>query len=199
MKFKKLAGGGYFKIVNQSVPAALARLGYTEAQVMDIVSYVTGTNTFTGAPHIGRKVLLDKGLTDRDISAAEEALRGVFDVGQALAPWVLGTEAFDRMGIPAEAYNTPGFSVLQHWGFTAKQIGELNEVVIGRMTVEGAPHLRTEHLPIFDCANRCGKSGERFLAPMAHIHMMAAAQPFLSGAISKTVNLPNEATVEDVE
>lgn len=199
VKFKKLAGGGYFKIVNQSVPGALSNLGYTDVQVLDIVSYVTGTNTFTGAPHIGRKVLLDKGLTDRDITAAETALRGVFDVSQALAPWVLGTEAFGRMGIPAEAYNTPGWSILKHWGFNAKQIEEINEVVIGRMTVEGAPHLRTEHLPVFDCANRCGKKGERFLAPMSHVRMMAAAQPFLSGAISKTVNLPNEATIEDVE
>lgn len=198
VKFKKLAGGGYFKIVNQSVPDALARLGYTDAQVMDIVSYVTGTNTFTGAPHLGRKTLIEKGLTERDLKKAEDALRGVFAVDQALAPWVLGTEAFERLGIPAEVYNTPGFSLLKHWGFAAKQIDEINEVVIGRMTVEGAPHLRTEHLPIFDCANRCGKKGERFLAPMSHITMMAATQPFLSGAISKTVNLPNEATVEEV-
>lgn len=199
VKFKKLAGGGYFKIVNQSVPRALQRLGYTEAQVADIVSYVTGTNTFTGAPHVGRKALLDQGLTEREIDKAEEALRGVFDVGSALAPWVIGTEAYDRLGIESDVYNKPGFHLLRHWGVSDKQVAEINDVVIGRMTVEGAPHLRAEHLPVFDCANRCGKIGERFLEPMAHVHMMAAAQPFLSGAISKTVNLPADSTVEDVE
>jgi len=199
VKFKKLAGGGYFKIVNQSVPKALDRLGYTDAQVADIVSYVTGTSTFTGAPHFGRKALLDKGLTEREIEKVETALRGVFDVGSALAPWVIGTEAYDRLGIAPDVYSKPGFHLLRHWGVSAKAIGEINDVVIGRMTVEGAPHLRAEHLPVFDCANRCGKIGERFLAPMAHIHTMAAAQPFLSGAISKTVNLPAESTVEDVE
>jgi len=199
VKFKKLAGGGYFKIVNQSVPRALENLGYTDAQVADIVSYVTGTNTFTGAPHCGRKALLENGLTEREIEKAEEALRGVFDVGFALAPWVIGTEAYERLDIAAEVYSKPGFHLLRHLGHTDKEIGEINDVVIGRMTVEGAPHLRAEHLPVFDCANRCGKLGERFLEPMAHVHMMAAAQPFLSGAISKTVNLPNESTIEDVE
>ncbi len=199
VKFKKLAGGGYFKIVNQSVPKALERLGYTDAQIADIVSYVTGTNTFTGAPHCGRKVLLEKGLTEREIELADKALRGVFDVGFALAPWVIGTEAYDRLGIGKSTYSKPGFNLLRHWGFHDKQIGELNDVVVGRMTVEGAPHLRAEHLPVFDCANRCGKIGQRFLRPMSHVHMMAAAQPFLSGAISKTVNLPAESSVEDVE
>ena len=197
VKFKKLAGGGYFKIVNQSVPKALQRLGYTEAQVADIVSYVTGTNTFTGAPHCGRKALLENGLTEREVEKAEQALRGVFDVGAALAPWVIGTEAYERLGIEADAYNKPGFHLLRFWGHSEKEIGEINDVVIGRMTVEGAPHLRAEHLPVFDCANRCGKIGERFLEPMAHIHMMAAAQPFISGAISKTINMPNDASVED--
>ena len=199
VKFKKLAGGGYFKIVNQSVPKALKRLGYTEAQVADIVSYVTGTNTFTGAPHCGRKALLENGLTEREVEKAEKALRGVFDVGFALAPWVIGTEAYERLGIEPEVYNKPGFHLLRFWGHSDKEIGEINDVVIGRMTVEGAPHLRAEHLPVFDCANRCGKIGRRFLEPMAHVHMMAAAQPFLSGAISKTVNLPQESCVEDVE
>ena len=199
VKFKKLAGGGYFKIVNQSVPKALQRLGYTEAQVADIVSYVTGTNTFTGAPYCGRKALLENGLTEREIEKAETALRGVFDVGAALAPWVIGTEAYERLGIAPEVYGRPGFHLLRFWGHSDKEVGEINDVVIGRMTVEGAPHLRAEHLPVFDCANRCGKIGERFLEPMSHVHMMAAAQPFLSGAISKTVNLPQESVVEDVE
>jgi ribonucleoside-diphosphate reductase alpha chain len=199
VKFKKLAGGGYFKIVNQSVPKALQNLGYTDAQLADIVSYVTGTNTFTGAPHCGRKALLENGLTEREIEKAEAALRGVFDVGSALAPWVIGTEAYERLEIKPEVYGKPGFHLLRYLGHSDKEVGEINDVVIGRMTVEGAPHLRAEHLPVFDCANRCGKIGERFLEPMAHVHMMAAAQPFLSGAISKTVNLPQESTIEDVE
>ena len=199
VKFKKLAGGGYFKIVNQSVTAALQQLGYTEAQVADIVSYVTGTNTFTGAPHMGRKALLARGLTERDLDKAEKALRGVFDAGAALAPWVLGTEVYERLGIAPATYEKPGFHLLRHWGLTQAQIDELNDVIVGRMTVEGAPHLRAEHLPVFDCANRCGKTGQRFLRPMAHVYMMAAAQPFLSGAISKTVNLPAESTVDEVQ
>jgi ribonucleoside-diphosphate reductase alpha chain len=199
VKFKKLAGGGYFKIVNQSLPQALRRLGYSEAQVADIVAYVVGTNTFAGAPHASRKTLLDKGLTTDDLEKAEASLPGVFDVSMALAPWVIGEEAYARLGIAPDIYNAPGFQLLSHLGLSASQIAEVNDVVVGRMTIEGAPHLLQEHLPVFDCANRCGKSGKRFLSPMSHVRMMAAAQPFLSGAISKTVNLPNEATVEDIE
>jgi ribonucleoside-diphosphate reductase alpha chain len=199
VKFKKLAGGGYFKIVNQSVPEALRGLGYSSAEVADIVAYVSGTNTFTGAPYLGRRALLDRGLTEADLEKVEKALPGVFDVSQALSNWVLGPDTMARLGVAPEVYGRPGFSLLKHFGLTAAQIEELNDVVIGRMTVEGAPHLRAEHLPVFDCANRCGKHGKRYLEPMAHVRMMAAAQPFLSGAISKTVNLPNDATVEEVE
>ncbi len=199
VKFKKLAGGGYFKIVNQSVPEALRRLGYSPAQVTDIVSYISGTNTFTGAPHLSRKDLLAKGLTESDLEKVDKALPGVFDVAQALSPWVLGPDTMTKLGIAPEQYNKPGFNLLRHFGMQQAQIDEINDVVVGRMTIEGAPHLLDEHLPIFDCANRCGKLGQRFLEPMAHVRMMAAAQPFLSGAISKTVNLPHDATVEDVE
>ncbi|MCS6799293.1 MAG: vitamin B12-dependent ribonucleotide reductase [Myxococcota bacterium] len=198
VKFKKLAGGGYFKIVNESVPDALRRLGYSEAQVADIVAYVRGTNTLTGAPHAPRKLLLSRGLTESDLERVERALPSVFDVGQALAPWVLGDDAYARLGIPPETRNRPGFHLLAHLGLDAAQIDEINDHVVGRMTIEGAPHLRPEHLPVFDCANRCGRHGRRFLEPMAHVRMMAAVQPFLSGAISKTVNLPHDATVEDV-
>jgi ribonucleoside-diphosphate reductase alpha chain len=198
VKFKKLAGGGYFKIVNQCVPDALEHLGYSEAQVREIVSYVSGTNTFAGAPHASRQFLLKQGLLPAEVEKAEKALPGVFNVGQALAPWVLGTEAYERLGIPRVEYEKPGFNLLIKLGLTKKEVDEVNDWVIGRMTVEGAPHLREEHLPVFDCANRCGTIGQRFLAPMAHVKMMAAAQPFLSGAISKTVNLPSDATVEDI-
>jgi ribonucleoside-diphosphate reductase alpha chain len=198
VKFKKLAGGGYFKIVNGSVPAALKRLGYSEAQVADIVAFISGTNTFMGAPHVSRRALLERGLTESEIAKAEKALSTVFDVAQALGVWVIGKEAYERLGIPAEQAAKPGFHILKHFGFTPAQIEEINDVVLGRQTIEGAPHLRDEDLPVFDCANRCGKKGRRYLAPMSHIRMMAAAQPFLSGAISKTVNLPHDATVEDV-
>jgi ribonucleoside-diphosphate reductase alpha chain len=198
VKFKKLAGGGYFKIVNQSVPAALRRLGYTEAQAAEIVAYISGTNTLLGAPHINRQSLRTAGLTDDDITKIEKALPGVFELTLAFAPWVVGKDAYARLGITAETLSKPGFNLLEHLGFDAEQVSEANDVIVGRMTIEGAPHLRLEHYSVFDCANRCGREGKRFLAPMSHIKMMAAVQPFLSGAISKTVNLPNESTVEEV-
>ncbi len=199
VKFKKLAGGGYFKIVNQSVPEALRRLGYAEAEVTEIVAYVSGTNTLLAAPHVNRASLKQRGLTSEDLAKVEAAIPGVFDLDLAFGPWILGDEAFTRLGVPAESRARFGFSLLKHLGFSAAEIEEANETIIGRMTVEGAPYLKTEHYAVFDCANRCGKKGKRFLAPMAHVKMMAAAQPFLSGAISKTVNLPNEATIEEVQ
>jgi ribonucleoside-diphosphate reductase alpha chain len=198
VKFKKLAGGGYFKIVNQSVPEALKRLGYSASEVQEIVAYVTGTNTLLAAPHINRRTLKEKGFTDEDLSKVENALPGVFELQYAFGPWVVGEEAYDRVGATKELRSKKGFSILEHLGFTKAQIEEASEVIIGRMTIEGAPHLRDEDYAVFDCANRCGKKGKRFLAPMSHVKMMAAAQPFLSGAISKTVNLPNDATVDDV-
>ncbi|MCA9584124.1 MAG: vitamin B12-dependent ribonucleotide reductase, partial [Myxococcales bacterium] len=197
--FKKLAGGGYFKIVNQSVPAALTKLGYSANEIQEIVAYVTGTNTLLAAPHINRRSLKERGLTDADLSKAEAALVGMFDLDSAFAPWVLGEDAYDRLGISKEARSVRGFSFLATLGFSRAEIEEAQDTIIGRMTIEGAPYLKTSDYPVFDCANRCGKIGQRYLAPMSHIRMMAAVQPFLSGAISKTVNLPNEATVEDVQ
>jgi ribonucleoside-diphosphate reductase alpha chain len=193
VKFKKLAGGGYFKIVNQSVPAALQRLGYRPEQVQEIVAHVTGTNTLLGAPHINRATLKEKGLTDDELSRIEQALPGVFELEMAFSPWVLGEESYRRL-----LGSSTQRSLLRALGFTSAQIEEASDVVVGRMTTEGAPHLKHEHYAVFDCANRCGKHGKRFLSPMSHIKMMAAVQPFLSGAISKTVNLPNEATVDEV-
>jgi ribonucleoside-diphosphate reductase alpha chain len=198
VKFKKLAGGGYFKIVNQSVPEALRRLGYPEHEVQEIVAYVVGTNTLLAAPHVNRASLKQRGFTNDDLAKIEAAIPGIFDLELAFSPWVLGEEAFVRLGITPEQ-RSPGFSLLKAVGFSPAEIAEANEVIVGRMTVEGAPHLRDEHYAVFDCANRCGKIGKRFLAPMSHVRMMAAAQPFLSGAISKTVNLPNEATTDEVQ
>ncbi len=202
VKFKKLAGGGYFKIVNQSVPHALETLGYSDHQIQEIVAYISGTNTLLAAPHINRASLSKAGLNNDDLDKVEEVLPSVFDLAQALAPWVIGEDTYERLGVPGygEAEGQKGsVSLLTHLGFTPTQIQEAEEVIVGRMTIEGAPHLEEEHLSIFDCANRCGRLGERFLKPSAHIKMMAAVQPFLSGAISKTVNLPNEATVDDVQ
>jgi len=198
VKFKKLAGGGYFKIVNQSVPAALRKLGYSEHEIDEIVAHVSGTNTFVGAPHASRQWLISQGLTAQDVAKAEAALPGAFQVGQALAHWVLGADTYKRLGIAESEYTAPGFNLLKKLGLSPRQIEEVNDHVIGRMTIEGAPHLLPEHLAVFDCANRCGTTGKRFLSPMSHVRMMAAAQPFLSGAISKTVNMPNEATLDDV-
>jgi ribonucleoside-diphosphate reductase alpha chain len=203
VKFKKLAGGGYFKIVNQSVPPALRRLGYSEHETQEIVAYISGTNTLLAAPEINRRTLREKGLIDADLAKIEAALPSVFDLSSALATWILGEETYARLGatktVRANATNAGrAFSLLEHLGFTRAQIDAASDVIVGRMTIEGAPHLRDEHYAVFDCANRCGKTGKRFLAPMSHIQMMAAAQPFLSGAISKTVNLPNDATVEEV-
>jgi ribonucleoside-diphosphate reductase alpha chain len=199
VKFKKLAGGGYFKIVNQSVPEALHRLGYAPAEVQEIVAHVSGTNTLLAAPHVNRATLKQKGLQNEDLAKIEAALPGVFDLELAFGPWVIGEEAYDRLGVGKDQRARLGFSLLKHLGFTPAEIEEANETIIGRMTIEGAPYLREEHYAVFDCANRCGRKGQRYLAPMSHVRMMAAAQPFLSGAISKTVNLPNEATVEEVQ
>ncbi len=197
VKFKKLAGGGYFKIVNASVERALGRLGYSRAQIAEILAYVVGTNTFLGAPMVNREYLKGRGFTGDDITRLESQLPGAFTVEGVFSGFGLGPDLCKRLGVeePAKA---PGWNLLAHWGLTRAQIDLLGDTLLGRMTVEGAPHLRDEHLPVFDCANRCGKHGSRYLKPMAHVQMMAAVQPFLSGAISKTVNLPHEATVDEV-
>ncbi|MEZ4405267.1 MAG: vitamin B12-dependent ribonucleotide reductase [Polyangiales bacterium] len=197
VKFKKLAGGGYFKIVNASVERALHRLGYSAAQIAEVIGWVIGTNTFLGAPKVTREFLTGKGFTNDDIRRVEAALPGAFSIEQAFSAFTLGDDLLKRMGLGDEAKGA-GFSMLRHWGLTQGEIDALGDHCLGRATVEGAPHLRPEHLPVFDCANRCGRHGERFLAPMSHVRMMAAVQPFLSGAISKTVNLPHDATVDDV-
>jgi ribonucleoside-diphosphate reductase alpha chain len=200
VKFKKLAGGGYFKIINQSVPPALARLGYPSWQIDDIVRYCRGAATLQGCPHVNPASLKAKGFTDEALAKIEEALPGAFELPFVFNRWTLGDAFFqDVLGIAKSVSDAPGFDLLTHLGFTRKQIEEASTFVCGTMTIEGAPHLKAEHYPVFDCANKCGKIGKRFLSTEAHIRMMAAAQPFISGAISKTINMPHDATVDDVK
>ncbi len=199
VKFKKLAGGGYFKIINGSVPRALQNLGYDKRQQDDILNWVVGHRTLEGAPGIDRVMLRAKGLAETDILRAENELAGAFELRQAFAPRVLGDDCRQRLGISAEEWNGAGFDLLARFGFSDEDVRKADTFACGTQTIEGAPHLKDEHLQVFDCANRCGRSGRRFIHHMGHIRMMAAAQPFISGAISKTVNMPNEATVRDIE
>ncbi|MBI5850058.1 MAG: vitamin B12-dependent ribonucleotide reductase [Planctomycetes bacterium] len=199
VKFKKLAGGGYFKIINQSLPPALKRLGYSPRQIDDIVAYAVGRRTLAKAPHVNHESLAQKGFSDAEIRRVEEVLGSAFDVSFAFNKNTLGVEFCTRvLGFKDAQLADWNFRMLEALGFTKAQIAEVNDYVCGTMTVEGAPHLKDQHLPVFDCANRCGRRGRRFIAFRAHIDMMAAVQPFISGAISKTINMPHDASVEDV-
>jgi ribonucleoside-diphosphate reductase alpha chain len=200
VKFKKLAGGGYFKIINASVPPALARLGYTPRQVEDVVRYCRGSGTLHGCPHINFASLRNKGFPDDVLQRIEASLPGVFELPFAFNKWTVGEDVcVEHLDLKKEQLDVPGFDLLTAIGFSREQIAEANNYVCGTMTIEGAPHLREEHLAVFDCANRCGKIGQRYLSAESHIRMMAAAQPFVSGAISKTINMPHSATVDDVK
>ncbi|MES0402380.1 MAG: vitamin B12-dependent ribonucleotide reductase [Hyphomicrobium sp.] len=198
VKFKKLAGGGYFKIINQAVPEALRTLGYRESEIAEIEAFAVGHGTLRQAPAINSSTLEAKGFDEAAIAKIEDGLESAFDIKFVFNKWVLG-EAFltEKLGVPAESLNEPAFNLLVHLGFSKQDIEAANEHVCGAMTLEGAPHLKPEHLPIFDCANPCGRKGKRYLSVESHIRMMASAQPFISGAISKTINMPNNASVED--
>lgn len=199
VKFKKLAGGGYFKIANQSIKPALVRLGYTDAEITAIIDYVVGTMTLETSPHINTRTLLARGFSKSDIGKIEATLPGVFELGFAFNQWTLGTETMERLGFTPEEYNAAGFNMLSALGFTRTEINEANDIICGRQTIEGAPGLTNEHLVVFDTANKNGKIGQRYIHHIGHIRMMAAAQPFITGAISKTINMPNEATVDDIK
>jgi ribonucleoside-diphosphate reductase alpha chain len=199
VKFKKLSGGGYFKIVNQSVPKALRALGYTDAESAEIVRYIQGHATLEGCPSINRESLKERGFTDEKVDAIERQLENVFDIKFAFNKWTLGEEFLSTLGFVDAQIEDPALDVLGGLGYTPEEIEEANRYVCGTMMIEGAPGLRAEHLPVFDCANRCGRNGRRYIDYMGHVKMMAAAQPFISGAISKTINMPNHATVREVE
>ncbi len=199
VKFKKLAGGGYFKIVNRAVPLALRRLGYTESQIRDMMAYLLGHGTFEGAPYIDREALKTRGLTDEEIRELEQRIPQVMDLESLFVPGMIPESTLQHLGFTPEQYQQPGFSLLRALGWSDAEIEAASDWICGHQTLEGAPHLRPEHLPVFDCASRCGPHGTRYIEPMGHVRMIAAVQPFLSGGVSKTVNLPHEATVEDIE
>lgn len=199
VKFKKLSGGGYFKIINQAVPDALRTLGYTDAESDAIIKHATGTASLkdSNCP-INEETLLARGLNKEDLSKVEAQLPSAFEIGFAFNQWTFGEETMARLGFKAEEYNAESFNMLRALRFTREEIERANDMICGTGTLEGAPFLKPEHYAVFDCANKCGKTGTRFIHAHAHIKAMAAAQPFISGAISKTINLPNEATIEDI-
>ena len=198
VKFKKLAGGGYFKIINRAVPDALRALGYREADIAEIEAYAVGHGSLKQAPGVNPSTLRAKGFTEEKIEAVEKGLKSAFDIKFVFNKWTLGEDFLTGiLNVPAEKLNDMSFELLPFLGFTKAEIEAANVHVCGAMTLEGAPHLKTEHYEVFDCANPCGRIGKRYLSVESHIRMMAAAQPFISGAISKTINMPNDATVED--
>lgn len=199
VKFKKLAGGGYFKIINQSVPKALTNLGYKDKQIDEIIKYAVGHATLAGAPGIDHDRLRSLGFTDEKISSVESSLASAFDISFAFNRYSLGDEFLVKtLGISEEKLAQPDLNILRELGISQKDIQTANDFVCGTMSVEGAPHLKDKHLSVFDCANKCGRYGTRLISWQGHIKMMAACQPYLSGAISKTINMPNEATVEEI-
>ncbi len=200
VKFKKLSGGGYFKIINQSAPIALRRMGYNEEQIREIVAYCRGRGTLKSAPHINPESLSEKGFTEKAIEKVEEALEGAFELPFAFNKFTLGEEfCRERLGLSQDQLDDWNLSMLEAIGFTPAEIQEANDYVCGKMTIEGAPHLQEDHLAAFDCANKCGRTGKRYISSLAHVRMMAAAQPFISGAISKTINLPAEASIVEIQ
>jgi ribonucleoside-diphosphate reductase alpha chain len=198
VKFKKLAGGGYFKIINQSVPVALRNLGYPQNEIDAIIKYAVGSGTFEGAPFINPQTLSEKGFIAEEINKLNNAAKSAFEISFVFNKFSLGEACLERLGFTPEQYNDWNFNLLEALGFSDAEIEAANDYVCGTMTVEGAPFLKEEQLPVFDCANKCGKKGERYIHAHGHIKMMGACQPFLSGAISKTINLPHEATVEEI-
>jgi ribonucleoside-diphosphate reductase alpha chain len=198
VKFKKLAGGGYFKIINRTVPEALRTLGYTETQIEEIIRYAVGHGTLKDAPGVCHARLEAKGFTKAALQALEASLASAFDIKFAFNQWTLGADFCTKgLGFDQAQLDAVSFDMLSGLGFTKAEVEAANTYCCGAMMLEGAPHLKAEHLPVFDCANPCGRSGKRSLSVESHIQMMAVAQPFISGAISKTINMPSDADVDD--
>ena len=200
VKFKTLAGGGMLRIINRSVPLALNRLGYDVPQSKEIVAYVIGSGTFEGSPEINQESLMRKGLTPEVIDSIESQIDHFTSLSLLITPTSVGHDfCKQKLRVEDSHLEELDFSLLSHLGFTKEQISAANDYVFGRLTIEGAPHIKEKDLPVFDCANKCGQYGKRFISWNAHINMMAAAQPFISGAISKTINMPHESTIEDIK
>ena len=200
VKFKTLAGGGMLRIINQSVPLALNRLGYDASQSKEIVNYIVGFGTFEDSPEINRESLKRKGLTPEVIDSIESQIDRFTSLSLLITPSSVGHDfCKQKLRVEDSHLEELNFSLLSHLGFTKEQIEAANDHVFGRLTIEGAPHVKEKDLEGFDCANKCGKYGTRFISWNAHINMMAAAQPFISGAISKTINMPHESTIEDIK
>ena len=200
VKFKKLAGGGYFRIINESIPDALQNLGYSLEQTKDITDYCAGIGSLSNSTGINVDTLSEKGFNDATIDKINDSLKTAFHISFAFNQYVIGKEfCINELGFSEDQLNDPLFNMLNELGFSNEEIEVANDAILGKMTIEGAPHLLEEHYNVFDCANKCGQYGTRYIAPMAHIKIMGAAQPFLSGAISKTINMPSDATIENVE
>ncbi len=198
VKFKKLAGGGYMKIVNQSVPSALEKLGYSKTETQEIIDHIIGKGSLVEAPFINWKTLKEKGFNEDELMNIEKGLKDAFSISMAFNKFSIGEDALERVGIDADTYNDSSFNFLNEVGFTNEEIESANEYVTGTMTIEGAPYIKDEHLAVFDCANKCGSKGKRYIYHTGHIKMLAAVQPFVSGSISKTINMPNEVETKDV-
>ncbi len=200
VKFKKLAGGGYFKIINQSVPSALQSLGYKDSEISEIEKYAVGHGTLVGCPSIDHERLRNLGFSDEKITKIESSLESAFDINFAFNRYGLGDDfIINNLKISEAKLNSEDFNLLKELGFSDKEVQIANDYVCGTMTIEGAPHIKDKHLPVFDCANKCGRYGKRLISWEGHIKMMAACQPYLSGAISKTINMANDATISDIE
>ena len=137
----------------------------------DIIKYVIGSMSLNDSPFINSETLKDKGLNDQDIENIEGSLPGAFEIQHAFNVFVLGEEAMQRLGISEEDYTSFDFNLLETLGFTKTEIAEANKHICGTQTIEGAPHLKDSDLDVFDCANKCGKDGERFIHYMGHVRM----------------------------
>ncbi len=200
VKFKTLAGGGMLRIINQSVPPALKRLGYDDTQTDEIVKYVIGSGTFDGSPEVNRDSLQKKGLTPEIIDTLESQIDSFTSLNLLVTPSLVGSD-FCKSNLRVDDSNLDDwdFDLLNHLGYTKEQLTKANDYIFGKLTIEGAPHIKEKDLAVFDCANKCGQYGTRSISWSAHINMMAAAQPFISGAISKTINMPHESTIEEIK
>ena len=199
VQYKTLAGGGSLRIINNGVPNALTRLGYSESDVLAIEEYIMGSKRLSGCPSLPLEKLKDVGFDSKILTSIEEKLGDVFDLRSAFAPSMIGKDfCISVLGITSDQLDDPFFDTLGFLGFSPQEIEAANDFIFGFNTIEGAPGLKEEHLAVFDCATPCGKYGERSIAWDAHVKMMAAAQPFISGAISKTINMPSDSTIDDV-